>query len=230
MNAPAVPAVGTASSKRRRRSAVARLMRGLPAVTLVAVLTITASAEYELACTVLDLSPRIAWALPVAVDSYVLAALHSRKDVAPALAVMAGALAASMGAHLAVASHPDRGLPGALTAPLATAIMTVLVVVAWRVHVLIDTHHHDDTTGDTATGDLLTEYTPPGYARPEYTGDDTSAVSVSVSTLPAVAARPLPRPTPTAPSTPPTPPRAQPGGRGQDPRHRPGRGAAGPQR
>jgi hypothetical protein len=112
-------------------------LRYLPALTLVAVLTITASAEFELARTVLDLPPYIAWALPVAVDSYVLAALHSGRDVVPALAVMAGSLAASMGAHLAAASG-DGPLPGHVVAPAATGIMCVLVVVAWRVHVLIE--------------------------------------------------------------------------------------------
>jgi hypothetical protein len=112
-------------------------LRFLPALTLVAVLTITASAEFELARTVLDLPPYIAWALPVAVDSYVLAALRSGRDVVPALAVMAGSLAASMWAHVAAASS-DGPLPGHVVAPAATGIMTVLVVVAWRVHVLIE--------------------------------------------------------------------------------------------
>jgi hypothetical protein len=112
-------------------------LRFLPALTLLAVLTITASAEFELARTVLDLPPYIAWALPVAVDSYVLAALRSGRDVVPALAVMAGSLAASMGAHLAAASA-EGPLPGHVVAPAATGIMTVLVVVAWRVHVLIE--------------------------------------------------------------------------------------------
>ena len=50
---------------------------------------------------------------------------------------MAGALGASTVAHLAAASHPDGALPPTVVAPAATVIMTVLVVVAWRVHVLI---------------------------------------------------------------------------------------------
>ena len=88
---------------------------------------------------VLALPPATAWALPVAVDSYVLAALRSARDVPAALAVMAGALAASMGAHLAAADlPPGQRLPAAVTAPAAAAIMTVLVAVAWRVHVLVD--------------------------------------------------------------------------------------------
>ncbi|MFN8079916.1 MAG: hypothetical protein U0Q19_10140 [Kineosporiaceae bacterium] len=119
-----------------RPGVLARVLRALPALTLLAVLTITASAEYALARTVLDLPPQIAWALPAAIDSYVLAALHTRRDVPAAITVMAGALLASMGAHLAQVGRTNH-LPVTWTAPLATAIMTVLVIVAWRVHVLI---------------------------------------------------------------------------------------------
>lgn len=127
------PATPTGSP---RPGVLARVLRALPALTLLAVLTITASAEYALARTVLDLPPQIAWALPAAIDSYVLAALHTRRDVPAAITVMAGALLASMGAHLAQVGRTNH-LPVTWTAPLATAIMTVLVIVAWRVHVLI---------------------------------------------------------------------------------------------
>ncbi len=61
----------------------------------------------------LDLRPEIAWALPAAIDSYVLAALHTRRDVPAAITVMTGALMASMGAHLAQvgrAGHLSRHL------------------------------------------------------------------------------------------------------------------------
>ena len=115
-----------------------RWVRLLPALTLAAVLTITASSEYELARTVLAQPPAIAWALPVAIDTYVLTAFRFGRDVRPALAVMAGALTAAMGAHLTTALQPGHALPVTVEAPAATAIMTVLVVVAWRVHVLIE--------------------------------------------------------------------------------------------
>lgn len=116
---------------------MSRVLRALPALTLVSVMVITASAEYQLARTVLALPPAIAWALPAAIDSYVLAALRSRRDVPAALAVMGGSLFASMGAHLFAASHGGE-LPARIAAPAAAAIMTSLVVVAWRVHVLIE--------------------------------------------------------------------------------------------
>jgi hypothetical protein len=125
-----------------------RLLRYLPAITLTAVLTITASAEYQLARQVLGLPPHIAWALPVGVDSYVYAAMRSRRDVGAAVAVMAGSLAAYTTAHLA-SLHSGGPLPAFVVAPSAAVIMTVLVVVAWRVHVLI--HRLHPTAPATAT-------------------------------------------------------------------------------
>jgi hypothetical protein len=117
-----------------------KLLRYLPAITLTAVLTITASAEYQLARQVLGLPPHIAWALPVGIDSYVYAAMRSRRDVGAAVAVMAGSLAAYTAAHLA-ALRSGGPLPASVVAPSAAVIMTVLVVVAWRVHVLIHRLH-----------------------------------------------------------------------------------------
>ncbi|MGL5825383.1 MAG: hypothetical protein ACRCYU_11295 [Nocardioides sp.] len=116
---------------------VGGVFRFLPALTLIAVVTVTASSEWTLARTVLDLPPAVAWAVPVAIDSYVIAALHARRDVAPALAVMTGALLTATGAHLAAAEYPDGELPVTATAPAAAVIMCVLVVVAWRVHTLL---------------------------------------------------------------------------------------------
>jgi hypothetical protein len=175
------------------RGRLARLLRYLPALTLLAVLTITATAEYELARTVLDLRPQIAWALPAAVDSYVLAALHTRRDVGAAVAVMAGALLASMGAHLTLANRGDQPLPPTLAAPLATAIMTVLVVVAWRVHVLIDTTTAPtpapDTSGTTATDTGTGAPRPAGTAAaPPST--PTPASTPRVTSTPRVASAP----------------------------------------
>ena len=191
----------TATQTSSTRSGIlARVLRALPALTLLAVLTITASAEYALARTVLDLPPQIAWALPAAIDSYVLAALHTRRDVPAAITVMAGALLASMGAHLAQVGRAEH-LPVTWTAPLATAIMTVLVVVAWRVHVLIDAPATDtagaldpDRVGVTVT----TEQQPalPAVA-------STPAPSTALADTHPVAPQALPHPpTPSAASAP----------------------------
>ncbi len=163
MTAPAAsstkPPPSTPTAGRAGRVCWAASCGPCPRLTLLAVLTITASAEYELARTVLDLRPQIAWALPAAIDSYVLAALHTRRDVPAAITVMAGALLASMGAHLAHTARDGQPLPTSWTAPLATAIMTVLVIVAWRVHVLLD-HHTDPDPAPTPAAPPVPPRTP----------------------------------------------------------------------
>jgi hypothetical protein len=182
----------------------ARWVRALPALTLAAVLTITASTEYGLARTVLALPPAIAWALPVAIDSYVLAALRSGRDVPAALAVMAGALAAATGAHLFTVTLPaGQSLPPTVSGPVATAIMTVLVVVAWRVHVLIEPPAADPSQGEPAPVTSAPEVaTPraPVLDDPHRVHPDGSAVHrpSAPASSPADAARP-PAPAPGAP-------------------------------
>jgi hypothetical protein len=93
-----------------------------------------------------------------------------------------------MGAHLAITARADAGqpvdLPPTLTAPLATAIMTVLVVVAWRVHVLLD---HAAAVPDPAPGDA------PGPA-------DAPAVTVSISPAPSTPDAPGALPAPGVPA------------------------------
>jgi hypothetical protein len=113
-------------------------LRLLPTVSLIAVVTLTSTSEWHLARTVLDLPPAVAWSVPVAIDAYVIAAFRSGRDIGPAIAVMAGALAAATGSHLAAQQYPGGVLPVTITAPTAAVIMAVLVAVAWRVHVLID--------------------------------------------------------------------------------------------
>ena len=126
----------------------------LPAVTLLAVLTITASAEYELARTVLNQlrrrSPgRCRWpSTPTCWPRCGPAPRRGRR-----LGRHGGSPARRWPPTSAV-GLPARCSTGpvTVTAPLATAIMTVLVVVAWRAHVLIE---------------RCTRRRPDRYARPE---------------------------------------------------------------
>ena len=114
-----------------------RLVRLLPAVTLIAVLVVTATSEFRLAVDVLALPIWVAWGVPAAVDSYVVAAVRTRRDVAPAMAVMAISLFAAAGSHI-VQARVGGPLPIQVTGPASAAMLSVLVLVAWRVHVLID--------------------------------------------------------------------------------------------
>jgi hypothetical protein len=148
------------------------LYRVLPMVTLIAVVTLTSTSEWHLARTVLDLPPAVAWSVPVAIDSYVIAAFHARRDIGPALAVMGGALLAATGSHLAAGLYPDGELPLLVTAPAAAIIMCVLVIVAWRVHVLIPTLNPTGTPGTATPAGAPRASTRGGTPRtPALTGD-----------------------------------------------------------
>lgn len=99
-----------------------RLTRVLPWVSLVAAVVLTASGEYALyrAC---GFAPGVAWAGPVAVDAYVVAALRMRRDELTAIAVMA---AANGTVHLLPHAGPDT------RTRFAVAVLAALVL--WRVH------------------------------------------------------------------------------------------------
>jgi hypothetical protein len=168
-------------------------LRVLPTLSLIAVVTLTSTSEWHLARTVLDLPPAVAWSVPVAIDAYVIAAFRSGRDIPAAIAVMAGALTAATGSHLAARQYPGDRLPITATAPTAAVIMAVLVVVAWRVHVLIDHPRHrpvpsaEGTTADTpapVTTVSGTRSATPALATPEPAtppttpATDTAVVSV----------------------------------------------------
>lgn len=100
-----------------------RLVRLLPWASLLATIALTASAEAA-AGEALGLGP-MAWVLPVAIDCYVIGAVAARRDLLPALLVLAGAVAAG---HWLTAPDAMR-IPSALLGP-------VLALVLWRVEVL----------------------------------------------------------------------------------------------
>jgi hypothetical protein len=170
-------------------------MRWLPALTLVAVLTITASSEFELARTVLRLDASVAWALPVAIDTYVLAALRTGRDVLGALLVMGGTLGTAMAAHLITAQGD---LPAFGQAVAATVIMVVLVVVAWRVHVLIeplaDDRHRDSTGTQDPTVTVTESMTQPAIEASPVTvtqvTDDPAVIATQAVTPSVTQSRP----------------------------------------
>lgn len=107
-------------------------------LSMLAVITVTASTEFGLARDVLALHPALCVAVPIAIDSYVVASLATRRDVVPALAVMGASLLAAMGAHMALAAGALDPRVRALT---AATFMIVLVVVMYRVHVLVHPQH-----------------------------------------------------------------------------------------
>ncbi len=141
-----------------------RLIRALPAVTLVAVLVVTASSEFMLATTVLALPWWVAWGVPAAIDSYVVAAVHTGRDVAAAMTVMALSLFAAAGSH--ALAGPDGHLPPEISGPAGAGILAALVIVAWRVHVLIPvaTPKEEPRTSPAPTATTPVPSTPPSAA------------------------------------------------------------------
>jgi hypothetical protein len=102
--------------------------------SLVAALALVAQSEWMLALAV-GWPPYIAWAAPLALDAYVLAAIRSGADLGASVVVSAASV---LGSHAVYASGAawDGGMPGTghLVWQLAAACSVVPLLVTWRVH------------------------------------------------------------------------------------------------
>lgn len=123
-------------SARRRALDAVRWLGSLRHLSLLAVLAWTAHAHITLA-HLLGAPVWLAWALPVAVDAYVLSALRAwetaparrHRDLRWALGLDAVAVA---GSHAATQLE----VPALWRAAIAALLGVVLVLVLWRVHAL----------------------------------------------------------------------------------------------
>ncbi|MFE2353075.1 hypothetical protein [Streptomyces parvulus] len=93
-------------------------------IATAAVLTVLASAEYELA-RACGFGKYVAAGVPAALDVYALAALRARRDV---VAVMLSLIAVNAASHLVASGL----LP--VSVPLVVAVSAVAPLVLWRVH------------------------------------------------------------------------------------------------
>ncbi|MET9362184.1 hypothetical protein ABZX93_14840 [Streptomyces sp. NPDC006632] len=98
----------------------------LEALSLAAVIVVTASAEYELA-RVCGFGQYVAAAVPGALDIYAVKALRARRDVA---AVVVALIVVNALSHLVSAGL----LP--VSVPLVVAVSAIAPLVMWRVHAL----------------------------------------------------------------------------------------------
>lgn len=147
-----------------RRSAVERFG---PWVALYAAIALTASGEFELASLV-GFPAWIAWALPTAIDVYVIQAMRRHRDVAGALLLM---VATNATYHLAASGLfgvTGAGLPAWWLIVLVAAIAPLIV---WRVHRITEPRvplsgpSADTTSAKTATGaPAATDKTKPPVA------------------------------------------------------------------
>ncbi|MFE5397427.1 hypothetical protein ACFQ9U_23075 [Streptomyces sp. NPDC056568] len=99
-------------------------------VATAAVLTVLASAEYELA-RACGFGTYVAAGVPAALDVYALAALRARRDV---LAVVCSLIAVNAASHLVEVGL----LP--VSVPLVVGVSAIAPLVLWRVHRLSERH------------------------------------------------------------------------------------------
>lgn len=107
-------------------------------VSLMAALALAAQSEWQLAVAV-GWPPAVAWAAPVALDMYVLAAMAAGRDVGGAVVIVAASV---MGSH-AVYATPTAWSSGTVGVGhlhwwLAAVCSVVPLLVFWRVHHLAE--------------------------------------------------------------------------------------------
>jgi hypothetical protein len=102
--------------------------------SLVAALALVAQSEWMLALAV-GWPPYIAWAAPLALDAYVLAAIRSGADLGASVVVSAASVLGSHAVYATGAAWAG-GTPGTghLVWQLAAACSVVPLLVTWRVH------------------------------------------------------------------------------------------------
>ncbi|MFJ4679142.1 hypothetical protein [Kitasatospora sp. NPDC088783] len=130
------------AEKAEARSAAreARTDRALPRLALATIIILTSTGEFELAKLV-GWPWWLAWAFPVAIDSYVVAAFRKHRDDRAAVMLMVALMAVS---HLAGANviATDRVVVDGIVehhtqAWLIAAVPSILPIVLMRVHVLL---------------------------------------------------------------------------------------------
>ncbi|WP_371484852.1 hypothetical protein [Kitasatospora sp. NBC_00315] len=118
-----------------------------PKVALAAAVTLTASGEFALA-RLAGWPSLVAWALPLAIDVYVVQAFRRHKDVLGAIVLMVAANAvyhlAAAGLVGVVKSGPDKG--DALWW-LIVGVAAIAPWVMWRLHKITDTTEADENGG-----------------------------------------------------------------------------------
>lgn len=166
----------------RRVMDAVRWCASLRHLSLLAILSWTAHAHIELA-HLLGAPSWLAWALPVAIDAYVLSALRAWEaapaprhgDLRWALGLDAVAVA---GSHAA----SQLAVPAVWRAAIAGLLGVVLVLVLWRVHAL-----------DVEVRAKTTRHRERGERRPGVTPANTVPEDVAPRRLAAVATSPVPR-------------------------------------
>lgn len=157
-----------------RQSAVERYG---PWVALYAAIALTASGEFELAALV-GFPSWIAWALPTAIDVYVVQAMRRHRDVAGALVLMVATNAVYHLAASGLFGVTGAGLPAWWLVVLVAAIAPVIV---WRVHRITEPR---DAEPKVPLSDPAVDSSPasPVTEEPAVTDNSTEPVAPTTST------------------------------------------------
>lgn len=155
----------------------ARLFPIAKTASLIAALALVAQSEWALAIAV-GWPAWIAWAAPLALDAYVLAAISANRDLGPSVIVSAASVLGSHAVYAAPGAW-DGGVVNQgnhLVWQLAAACSVVPLLVTWRVH-----HLHLPAP--------IVEEAPAVVETPTVTAD-TQPVNIPVEPAPLPAATP----------------------------------------
>ncbi|MFJ3914402.1 hypothetical protein [Streptomyces vinaceus] len=128
-----------------------RLWRAAPWVALAAGVGLAASGEFQLAKLV-GFHEYVAPLFPLSVDVYAIVAFKKKRDVRPALSIMA---ASNLAYHLAERGgvhDPANPYGGTIVLGLTALVVITFVVIIWRVHVLLEGDHGEPVAGSVDTG------------------------------------------------------------------------------
>ncbi|MFE7657079.1 hypothetical protein ACFU6M_30030 [Streptomyces bottropensis] len=128
-----------------------RLWRAAPWVALAAGVGLAASGEFQLAKLV-GFHEYVAPLFPLSVDVYAIVAFKKKRDVRPALSIMA---ASNLAYHLAERGgvhDPANPYGGTIVLGLTALVVITFVVIIWRVHVLLEGDHDEPVADPVDTG------------------------------------------------------------------------------
>ncbi|MFJ7271949.1 hypothetical protein ACIQV3_35835 [Streptomyces sp. NPDC099050] len=124
-------------ARQARREAVGeKVWRATPWAALASGVGLAASGEFQLAQLV-GFDWGVAWLLPASIDIYAVTAFKRKRDVGPALSIMA---VSNLAYHLAE-RYGVHGPDGDKIVLALTALVVItFVAIVWRVHALLDGH------------------------------------------------------------------------------------------
>ncbi|MEU1895748.1 hypothetical protein [Streptomyces pristinaespiralis] len=153
----------------QRRDFSQKVWKSAPWVALAAGVGLAASGEFALAKLV-GFDELVAPLFPLSVDIYAIVAFKKKKDVGPALSIMAASNLAYHLAERAGVHDPSNAEGPLIILGLTTLVVLTFVIIIWRVHRLLDGAHR---------GGEATPAAPVRTGRPDADRDERTASRTS---------------------------------------------------